>query len=620
MGNLDSVAGLVASITAAGVVTAWNRGAERITGYEAAVAVGKSWWGFCPVDFHARAAEQAMALRDEGALSCTQAFRHAGGRVLWLEMMFLATGDPREGYLVVGREVARDRAGTDGWRGLVEGSSDGVVAVDEAGRVVVCNGALERLLGIERGGVMGGMLAATPVLHALFREISERSGGRAVEVMGRRLDGVVLPLTGVGGVVEIGGRRLAFVTLRGPVAAGREGRMEAASFQADKNRAISLLARGVAHDFNNIFAAILSHLDLMRTAPGLGAELRGNVELAQASARRGAELVGKLQTFSSHAEPRLQVMDLGRWVGEEFALVRRSIGGEVGVRLVPPAEDLWAVRGDANQVLQLLVNLCLTVREAVPRGGEIVVRIENVPGKQPLPGGGAAGDHVVLAVAGLGVGRSVAELGAWRSRAGDGMDGAMSGGLGLSIADNLCAKQGGWLEVERRAGVGTEFRVFLPRAERVAGAAAAVAVAEELPAAASLDGTETILVVDDEQPLRMLMRAVLSYRGYQIIEAESGEDSLLKYAAAKGVVRLVLMDVHLPGMSGWAAMAKLKEMNPQLPVVVMSGGFVEEESRRAKVLGAANFVAKPFDNRELVRAVRRGLDGAEAGAVSGGNP
>lgn len=607
----NSVGGVIVTLSSTGAVTGWSAGAERFSGYSAAAALGKNWWEFCPVEFHPQAAEHAVTLRERGELQLQQPFVHRDGRLRWLEALVVSRVAGGEGFLLLGRDVSRLRVGrtepAEGWKGLVEAVSDGAMAVDEAGRVVVCNEALAQMLGLERTEVNGQLLANTPTLLAIFRQAMGRASSRSVEVMGQRRDGALLSLTALASTVEINGRRLAIAVFRAPAPAAAT---DTAMFQADRNRAISLLSRGVAHDFNNIFAAILSHLDLVRTAAEVPAGLRENLELAQASARRGADLVGKLQTFSSQAAPHLETMDLRSWVTDVFALLRRSLGTDATVRLVPAAAGLWPVRGDGNQILQVLINLCLIAREAVSRAGEIVIRVENVVAKQPPKAGSGPGDFVVLAVAGLGPGQAVGALGALTARASDGLDGAKNGGLGLSIADNICAGHGGWLEVERRAGVGTEFRVFLPRANRGAGGPVAEASAPLAAAGASVEGTETILVVDDEAPLRMLMRAVLGYRGYQIIEAGSGEEALEKYAAATGAIGVVLMDLNLPGMSGWDAMARLRAQNPRLPVVVLSGGYAEEESRRAKTLGAADFVSKPFDNLELVQTVRRVLDAA----------
>ncbi len=607
----NSVAGVIATLGPTFRVTGWSAGAERFSGYSAGEAIGKNWWGFAPVEFHPQAALQAVTLRECGELQLQQPFLHRDGRLRWLEAMVVSLTAGSDGFLLLGRDVSRLRAGagelTAGWKGLVEAVSDGALAVDEAGRVVMCNEALAQMLGLARAEVNGHLLANTPALLAVFRSAMAGTPGRPLELTAWRADGAAVPLTTVASTVEVNGQRLALAVFRAP--AGPVATPDTAMFQADKNRAISLLSRGVAHDFNNLFAAILAHLDLVRTAVELPAGLRENLELAQAGARRGADLVGKLQTFSSQAAPRLEPMDLRGWVAEVFALLRRSLGTDANVRLAPPAEGLWPVRGDGNQILQVLLNLCLIAREAVSRAGEIVIRVENVAAKQP-PKAGGAGDFVALAVAGLGPGHSVAALGALTARASDGLDGAKNGGLGLSIADNICAGHGGWLEVERRAGVGTEFRMFLPRVQPAEGPPGAETSAPWVATGGSVEGTETILVVDDESSLRMLMRAVLSYRGYQIITAGSGEEAVEKYAAATTPIGAVLMDLNLPGMSGWEAMAKLRARNPRLPVVVLSGGYAEEEARRAKSLGAADFVSKPFDNLDLVQTVRRVLDAA----------
>jgi CheY-like chemotaxis protein len=380
---------------------------------------------------------------------------------------------------------------------------------------------------------------------------------------------------------------------------------DAAALAADKDRAVSLLARGVAHDFNNLFAAILSHLDLVAISPQCPTGLRGNIALAQEAARRGAELVGKLQTFSSEAELRLTRLDFVSQIKEVLPLLRRSIGAETQVRFLANDDAPCWIDADANQIMQLLFNLALAAKEASGGRREIVIRVDDAARRRSIERPEKSAGFVCLTV-GDNESASARSIGA-------GADTTKNGGVGLSIADSISARHGGWLEAERQPGVGTQFRVYLPRAAaeqlRVATAQRTSAAAR---AAQSLDGTETILVVDDEPALRLLMRAVLGYRGYQVIEAESGEESLRRFAESPVPVSLVLMDVNLPGVSGWEAMVRLRSRNPHVPVVILSGGFADEERPRALSLGAAEFVSKPFTNESLVSIVRTVLDRAQA--------
>ncbi len=180
-------------------------------------------------------------------------------------------------------------------------------------------------------------------------------------------------------------------------------------------------------------------------------------------------------------------------------------------------------------------------------------------------------------------------------------DASRGPGLGLSIASATIVEHGGWMEAESSAGEGTRFHIFLPRADELDIAPREALVAESK----TMDGRERILVVDDEEMVRMVTKAVLAYRGYQIVEAVDGEDAVEKYTKASPPFDLILMDVHMPTMNGHDALLKIRAINPKARVVMLSGGLHDPASEESV---GVKFLHKPFENQELVRLVRETLD------------
>ena len=183
-------------------------------------------------------------------------------------------------------------------------------------------------------------------------------------------------------------------------------------------------------------------------------------------------------------------------------------------------------------------------------------------------------------------------------------DASRGPGLGLSITSATVAEHGGWLEVESREGRGTAFHLYLPRSHEPESAPRETPVADPK----SMEGRERILVVDDEELVRMVTKAVLAYRGYEIVEAEDGEDAVAKYRQAAPPFDLVLMDLHMPRLNGRDALLRIRESHPGSKFVLLSGGLQEEAAEGAASLEGVAFLHKPFDNQELVRLVRQMLD------------
>jgi CheY-like chemotaxis protein len=315
-------------------------------------------------------------------------------------------------------------------------------------------------------------------------------------------------------------------------------------------------------------------------------------------------LVRKLQAFSRQGKSvvgPLEPMDL---IDEVTFVLRRSIDPKIVVHGAKPAEKPWLIRGDARQIAQALLNLGVNARDAMPQGGTMTFTVENVclaaaggcPPRQ-------AGDFVRLTVTDTGSGMTPEVASRVLEPSFTTRDLSHRSGLGLSMAVAVVAEHSGWMEVESHPGKGSRFSIFLPRSKEPG------LVPKQVPAAdpRSTGGRERILVVDDEELVRLVTKAVLAYRGYQIEEAEDGEDAVRKYARSTAPFDLVLMDMHMPRLNGHDALRRIREINPRAKAVILSGGVHEPEEYIGDEERVA-FLHKPFENQELLRVVRRVLD------------
>jgi two-component system cell cycle sensor histidine kinase/response regulator CckA len=268
---------------------------------------------------------------------------------------------------------------------------------------------------------------------------------------------------------------------------------------------------------------------------------------------------------------------------------------------------VWEAWVDDGQFMQVLMNLSLNARDAMPKGGEVAFELANRkftseearPPRHP-------GEFVQISVRDTGHGMSPEVLGRLFEPYFTTKEFGKGAGLGLSIANHVVVECGGWMEVESEPGRGSRFHVFLPRAMMAAPSKAE----SDTPAltGAALEGYETVLLVDDEQSVREVVQAMLTFRGYQVVEAVDGTEAVERFQAANGTVNLVLLDIQMPRMNGWDTMEKIHELDPRVPVLLLSGGDSDPPGDGSSLTRAAGVLKKPFASPELLRAIRRALD------------
>jgi len=373
------------------------------------------------------------------------------------------------------------------------------------------------------------------------------------------------------------------------------GRLEEQLRQSQKMEAVGRLAGGIAHDFNNLLLVIMGHGELLRR--GLDpddARLR-KVQHVMGAAERAARLVRQLLAFSRKQVLEPQVVDLNALVSDTARMLRPLLGEDVRIatRLAPA---LGRVRVDPAQIDQVLMNLAVNARDAMPRGGTLSLETSNV--------GDGPGCHVALVVRDTGLGMDEATRAHLFEPFFTTKSGSGGTGLGLSMVYGIVRQSGGQITVESEAGIGTSFRIVLPRADGP-GAAPEVIAPSRAPSATG----ETVLVVEDEPSIRSLACEMLEGQGYHTLSAGSGEEALGLAVRHAGPIHVLLADVVMPGLAGPALAERFAVVRPEARVLFMSGYAGDDLARRGLPEDAVHLVPKPFTADLLGRRVREALDG-----------
>jgi two-component system, cell cycle sensor histidine kinase and response regulator CckA len=391
--------------------------------------------------------------------------------------------------------------------------------------------------------------------------------------------------------------------------------LEAQFAQSQKMQAVGQLAGGIAHDFNNVLSAIMMATDFLLNAHKPTDPSFQDIMQIKQNANRAASLVRQLLAFSRRQTLRPQVLDLGEVLSDLTILLRRLIGEKVTLEVVH-GRDLWSIKTDISQFEQVIVNLAVNARDAMPGGGKLVVRTSNVSDRdcarfvyKPM----TPGDYVLVEVSDTGSGipadiiDKIFEPFFSTKEVGKGT------GLGLSTVYGIVKQTGGFIFPESEVGGGTTFRIFLPRyvptqedaAEAEAAKSTAVAASgEAAKPVADLTGHGTILLVEDEEGLRALNARGLASRGYTVLEAGNGVEAIRLLEDRAGEIDLVVSDVVMPEMDGPTLLKEMRQRNPDLKMIFVSGYAEDAFEKHLPDRGQFAFLAKPFTLKQLVAAVK----------------
>jgi two-component system, cell cycle sensor histidine kinase and response regulator CckA len=376
--------------------------------------------------------------------------------------------------------------------------------------------------------------------------------------------------------------------------------------QGQKLQAVGELAGGIAHDFNNLLTAIIGYSDLLLRRFRASDPAFKDVMNIKGSATRAAELVKRILAYSRRQTLRPAILKLTDVIEEFQATMGRTLGEKVRAT-VQHGRDLWFVKADEGQLFQVVMNLAVNARDAMPNGGEITIRTSNVSERESLAlkdRGVARGEYVLCEVRDTGTGIKPEHLEKIFDPFFSTKEVGKGTGLGLSMVYGIVKQTGGALLVDSKIGEGTTFRIYLPRYVETEEDLKELESKPEAPEKSDLTGSATILLVEDEEAVRSFAVRALTTRGYKVLEAGSGVEALEVMEREGGQIDLVVSDVVMPEMDGPTMLRHLRERNPDIRIVFMSG-YAEEAFR--KNLGPDEtfvFLPKPFTLKKLAETVK----------------
>jgi PAS domain S-box-containing protein len=385
--------------------------------------------------------------------------------------------------------------------------------------------------------------------------------------------------------------------------------------QSQKMEAVGRLAGGIAHDFNNLLMVISGYSEFLLERLGNAPDLRAPAQEIASAAERASSLTRQLLAFSRKQMLAPKIVNLNSVVTENLKMLTRMIGEDIDLVMVPE-HNLWPVRADAGQIEQVIMNLAVNARDAMPSGGKLTIETSNITLDEDYARYHATlqpGDYVMVSISDTGAGMD-AET---QSRIFEPFfttKGTKGTGLGLSTVYGIVKQSGGYIWVNSEVGKGATFKIYLPR----------VASAEEgIPQVAAPveprhiePGTETILLVEDEANLRYLARQYLEKQGYKVIEAADGAVAMQIAVAHEGVIHLLLTDVIMPGMNGRELAQRISEIRPNVKILYMSGYTENVVGHNGTLDVGVRLLAKPFNLRDLKRIVREVLDATSVPEVA----
>jgi two-component system cell cycle sensor histidine kinase/response regulator CckA len=500
---------------------------------------------------------------------------------------------------------------------IVNSTMDAIITIDASYRVVLFNRAAEQIFGYPATKALGQPIEnfIPQRFHRRFREyieefaVSELSG-RALDspgtLDGMRRNGEEFPIEAILSRGEADGERLFTLILRD---IGARLRMETELRQAQKMEGIGQLAGGVAHEFNNFLGVILGYSELLAEAAGENERLTRYLTEIKTASQHAASLTRQLLAFSRKQEADPQVLDLNQAIWDAHKLLRRLVPANIDV--VPSlAATLGRVKLDIGQVQQILINLLVNARDAMPEGGRVVIETADVEVDETFASrqaGLRAGSYVMLSVSDTGAGidpdtRShIFEPFYTTKQPGKGT------GLGLSTIYGIVQRNGGHVTVDSLVGKGTTFRIYLPRVKDPTQPAGHALLPPLEDARRS-----TILIVEDDTALRRLLSAALERRNYRILAAKDGAEALEAFRRHNSDIDLVVTDLVMPRVDGLHLRERILDKKPDVKFLFMSGYYEQIEEQSQRSLTHCGFLEKPFLPDELEEKVRELLSGEVA--------
>ena len=503
------------------------------------------------------------------------------------------------------------------WR-AVEQSADLVMITDLSGVIEYVNPAFEALTGYSPEEAIGRtprLLKSGQQPPGLYQELWETilSGGvfRGILVNRKKNGEIFFAEKTITPLRDAEGRITHFISNDRDITERR--RLESQLQQAQKMDAIGRLAGGVAHDFNNLLMVISAYAELMQDSLAAEHPLRRNVQEIMTASRRAADLTRQLLAFGRKQMQSLQLLDLNWIIQDINKMLPRLIGEDIQLVFVA-GRNLGQVNADPVQIEQVVMNLAANARDAMPHGGKLTIETAGVRLDEAyvqrhsiVP----AGDYVLLAFTDTGQGIAPEHIAHIFEPFYTTKEEGKGTGLGLATVYRIVKQNGGFIWVYSEPGIGTTFKIYLPRVQQETGRMQPLKLVEESP-----QGCETLLLVEDEAAVRQSAREFLALKGYTVLEAKNGEDALCIARDYLRPIDLMITDVVMPHLGGAKLAGQLAAERPTMKVLFVSG-YAENTVLRHGAIDVTNsFLQKPFSLKALARKIREVLQTESAAAAS----
>jgi len=603
-----------------GLIQSWNAGAERMYGYSPAEAIGQSMTLITPPDrlaeigwvrdriSHSQSVKQfeTVQLRKDGtpitiSLTISPIMNLIGLPIGVANIARdISAGKQAQAALLASQEL---------YRLITEHSNDLISLLDDAGRYIYASPSYQAMLGYDPEALHG--VTALELLHpddraALipkWRQLVSTGSTQAICRI-RDINGEWFWIDSSGSTSERQGQRVIVIVSRDIT---ERRLLEAQFLQSQKMESIGRLAGGIAHDFNNLLTAITGYTGLAMDALPSDHSAHADLQEIQRAANRAAALTNQLLSFARKRVIASSIFSLNDLIGDMEGLLRRLIGEEI-VLIIQPDPLLGPIRADPGQIEQVLVNLVVNARDAMPTGGTLTIatsdtQLDAAYARQHA--GATAGAYALLSVSDTGVGMSHEIQAHIFEPFYTTKEHSKGTGLGLATCYGIVKQHGGYIWFSSEVGQGTIFSVYLPRVDGPAELLLHRSVSAQLPLPR---GEETVLLVEDEPTLRALTARMLRDLGYHVLEASHAAQALELVLAQTEPLQLLLTDIVMPGMRGNMLAERLVERLPNLKVLFMSGYAGSALDVQAWLGERAAFLQKPFSSDLLARKLREVLD------------
>jgi two-component system, cell cycle sensor histidine kinase and response regulator CckA len=514
------------------------------------------------------------------------------------------------------RERARLRGAEEKIReqaALLDKASDAIILCDMERRILFWNHGAERIYGWTAGEAAGKILAdlifggnPPPEVDAAMKELTDRgewSGELQEFTRDKRTITVQVSATLIR---DDQGRPKSLLIINTDITERKQ--LEEQFLRAQRLESLGVLISGIAHDLNNALSPVMMGLDILRTNPK-PEDARPIFDMVEASTRRGADMVKQVLAFARGADTRKSTVRIDRLIKEMAKIITdifpKNIKCQINV-----GEGTWPVSGLATQLHQVLMNLCVNARDAMPQGGTLKLSTKNVQlGKSDVSEHPEVtpGHYVCVSVEDTGTGISPEQLAKLFQPFFTTKAPGKGTGLGLSTSRNIIRNHGGFITVESQPGHGTAFKFYLPAANAPENRES-TASPSPLPAGSG----QCVLVVDDEETVLAITKSTLENFGYVVITASSGPESVAYFADQREKIKLVITDMSMPFMDGLATTMALRKIKADVPIILTSGLDHDREGDTSRRIKAAAILLKPFTAETLLKQVHAVLAGTHS--------